>query len=396
MIEREMDKITKDDVDLLVTMRRVEDRQLEYKSQLPGNSDKDKREFLADVSAFANAAGGDILYGVDEETGVPKLAHGLSLSDFDAERSRLQNMIREGIQPRIPLVEIKAIEGFTDGPIVVLRVTQSWRAPHMVTYAGSSRFYVRDAGQRHMMDVQELRAAFVGSDSLAARLRDFRDERLARVLGRSTPIPVVSAPTMVLHVVPIGNDFVRGDIDPRRVGDHWLKLISTEFVQGANNSINLEGFLLYSTPDRAGATESPSYIQLFRNGAVEAVATLRPNQNGHYQIEGPSMERQIVKAVDALRVFRGDIGIGGTVLVFLTLLRFQSVALFPAETSISMGRGFGRETILLPEVVIDQSATANTGQVLRPIFDIVWQAAGFKGSYSYNTEGDWAPRQTRD
>jgi hypothetical protein len=31
-----------------------EDRQLEYKEALPGNSDEDKREFLRDVTAFVN------------------------------------------------------------------------------------------------------------------------------------------------------------------------------------------------------------------------------------------------------------------------------------------------------------------------------------------------------
>jgi hypothetical protein len=36
-----------------------EGRQLEYKETLPGNSDEDKREFLSDVTSFANAAGGD-------------------------------------------------------------------------------------------------------------------------------------------------------------------------------------------------------------------------------------------------------------------------------------------------------------------------------------------------
>ena len=38
-----------------------EGRQLEYKETLPGNSDDDKREFLGDVTSFANAAGGDLI-----------------------------------------------------------------------------------------------------------------------------------------------------------------------------------------------------------------------------------------------------------------------------------------------------------------------------------------------
>lgn len=394
MIEREIDKITKDDIDALVSARHIEDRQLEYKSQLPGNSDKDKREFLADIAAFANGAGGDILYGVTEEVGIPKLALGLALPDFDAERTRLQNIIREDIQPRLPLVEIKNVEGFSEGVIVVIRVTQSWRAPHMVTFAGSSRFFVRDAGQRHMMDVQELRAAFVGNESLAAKLRDFRDERIARVLARAAPIPIVSAPSLVLHMVPVGRDFARTDIDPRKVGDHWLKLMSTEFVRGGNTSINLEGFIIYATPDRGDATESPSYIQLFRNGAVEVFASLYADRDGNYRIDAVGMERRLVKMVDALRTFRADIGIGGTVIVFVTLLRFQRVALFAGDPFLSSGRGFNRETILLPEIVLESTA-ADTGRTLRPIFDLLWQAAGFKGSSSYDEQGDWAPPETR-
>ena len=44
----------------------AESRYLDYKERLPGDSDEDKRELLADVTAFANTAGGDLLYGVRE------------------------------------------------------------------------------------------------------------------------------------------------------------------------------------------------------------------------------------------------------------------------------------------------------------------------------------------
>jgi len=39
---------------------------LDYKRDVPGESDQDKKEFLADISSFANATGGDLIYGVDE------------------------------------------------------------------------------------------------------------------------------------------------------------------------------------------------------------------------------------------------------------------------------------------------------------------------------------------
>lgn len=43
-----------------------ESRTLEYKRDLPDPKDRDsKREFLGDVTSFANAQGGDIVYGIE-------------------------------------------------------------------------------------------------------------------------------------------------------------------------------------------------------------------------------------------------------------------------------------------------------------------------------------------
>ena len=43
-----------------------------YKQKFPTNSDVDRKEFLADISSFANASGGDLVFGITEENGSPK------------------------------------------------------------------------------------------------------------------------------------------------------------------------------------------------------------------------------------------------------------------------------------------------------------------------------------
>ncbi len=64
MIPKPLDKIEKPDIDALVANAVSERRTIEYKLVLPENADSNKKEFLADVSSFANAAGGDLLFGV--------------------------------------------------------------------------------------------------------------------------------------------------------------------------------------------------------------------------------------------------------------------------------------------------------------------------------------------
>ncbi|MHC5825146.1 MAG: AlbA family DNA-binding domain-containing protein, partial [Nostoc sp.] len=79
MINKQFDLINKNDIDALIYNGVAETRTLEYKEKLSGNSDDDKKEFLADISSFANASGGDIIYGIQEQrssdnktTGIPE------------------------------------------------------------------------------------------------------------------------------------------------------------------------------------------------------------------------------------------------------------------------------------------------------------------------------------
>jgi predicted HTH transcriptional regulator len=65
MIQIPFDRIDKTHIESLVTNEVPEGRTIEYKQALPGGNDVAKKEFLADVSSFANASGGDLLYGVD-------------------------------------------------------------------------------------------------------------------------------------------------------------------------------------------------------------------------------------------------------------------------------------------------------------------------------------------
>jgi hypothetical protein len=153
MFTKTFDEITKADIDRLVTDGIREGRQLDYKAELPGRTDKDKKELARDVTSFANAAGGYVIYGITDQkdaagknTGVPAPVTGLSGVNGEQEILRLEGMIRGNVDPGIPGVRMKAVDGFADGPVIILQIPKSWSAPHMVNVDKDSRFYSRGSG----------------------------------------------------------------------------------------------------------------------------------------------------------------------------------------------------------------------------------------------------------
>src|SRR5262245_12321376 len=86
-----------------------ERRTIEYKQQLPSGKDEDVREFLADVSSFANAGGGDLIFGMAEADGSAAEIVPLEFEP-DAEKRRWEARIRDGIHPRIPGLRLREIE----------------------------------------------------------------------------------------------------------------------------------------------------------------------------------------------------------------------------------------------------------------------------------------------
>src|SRR5215471_17078845 len=53
----------------LIDTKENEGKEIDYKRLLPGKSDADRREFLYDVSSFANTSGGYLIFGIEERGG---------------------------------------------------------------------------------------------------------------------------------------------------------------------------------------------------------------------------------------------------------------------------------------------------------------------------------------
>ncbi len=386
MISKPFDAIRTSDIEALVTNEVKEGRTIEYKQSLPTHVDKDKKEFLADVSSFANAAGGDLLYGVVEkrdaannQTGVPVSVPGIAAIIVELEVARLDNMIRTGSGPRIAGVRIGAVDGFASGPVLHVRVPKSFNAPHMVTFQDHTRFYSRNNVGKYPLDVGEIRSAFALSESMPEKIRQFRNERLAAIVADETPVPLPPRHVrFVLHLLPIISLDRNTRVDVSAMV-HTQALRPIGASQGFTGRHNLDGFVSYFKFDRAAV--GISYIQLFRNGILEAV------EGGVTEFATPQTnllnfdyyEQELLASVKAyLRVLK-ELSIQPPVCVMFSVIGVKGYGLATREQSVRFQRpGFDRDVLLLPDVLVedlDQPAEA----VLQPIVDALWQASGWPG-----------------
>ena len=179
----------------------------------------------------------------------------------------MENVIRDGIAPRIIGIRIRSVSLSNGRRAIIVRVPNSLNRPHMVVFKKWSRFYSRNSAGKYQLDVEELRSAFVGSESRAERIRQFRIERVDAILQGNTPEPLAGKSYLCIHMVPTSAFDPSFSFDITRVREQGEALPPIG-RRGWNPRVNFDG-LLFSTPMRAGG--AISYVQLFRNGVIEAV-----------------------------------------------------------------------------------------------------------------------------
>ena len=154
MLPAQLDSIDKSHLNALVADGVRESRSLEFKAKLMLATESEKKEFLADISALANSGGGDLILGIEEDKGTASEVVGLESFDPDNGILKMENVIRDGIAPRIIGARLLSVPVGDDRHVVVVRVPHSLNRPHMVIFKNWSRFYSRNSAGKYQLDVR--------------------------------------------------------------------------------------------------------------------------------------------------------------------------------------------------------------------------------------------------
>ncbi|MBR6167771.1 MAG: ATP-binding protein [Paludibacteraceae bacterium] len=145
------------DIENLIKNEVEESIHLDYKeARALGKDDPKKAEITKDVSAFANANGGIIVYGIAEANHKPKEITPIDGKTYTKEW--LENIIQQ-IQPRINGVKIFPIriDGNIEKSVYIVQIPRSANAPHM---AKNHCYYKRINFQSVPMEDYEVRDTY--------------------------------------------------------------------------------------------------------------------------------------------------------------------------------------------------------------------------------------------
>lgn len=382
MLPKNLEELTRADIEGLVANSVREGKTLDFKRGGVGNRDEDKREFLADITAFANTIGGDLIFGVDEAQGVATETAGIQIADSDEEIRRLDQVIRSGLDPRLPGIEFKWIAISPDRGFLVIRVARSWAAPHRVVFR-DSKFYARSSAGKYPMDVAELRSAFLASEEVPERIRRFRRDRCTAIEVGDGAMPTASGPQLVVHLLPISAFTASSPLARVRA-----ERFGPMGVSGFNMSHCLEGEVTHtSNGDRSGAVGA--YTLTFRDGRIEAVASIQPDDSNK-QIHLGWIESLVLGRISE---FYGELRNLGLEPPFVFMASLTGVRGFSAHQgnrwSMRPSLPIRRDALFLPDILISEDPTT-WALTLKPTFDLLWNAFGVQGSPHYDAAGNYA------
>ena len=391
LIDVPLSRVQLGDLQALVVEQAREGRRIEFKQMVEGD-DGAKREFLADVSSLANASGGDLVIGIRDENGIAVELVGLVRAAADAETLRLENIVRDGLEPRLPGVRTRVVDIDEERSVLVMRVPRSWAGPHMVIFKGLSRFYSRNSAGKYQLDVGEIRAAFNSAQTAQIAVRDFRLERLARIAADQGGVPLLAGAKIVMHLIPLSLSDGFGQIDLSPVLDGRHGAFRPLRASGWNTRINFDGAVTYAPGPN---DESPwSYTQIFRNGAIEGVDAfmLRARSGDRDLIPSTALEEALIEALDRYLTLLRDLDVAPPLVLATSYLGVRGFEMAVNQRYFESGVPIDRDDLLIPETLIE-SVDSDADALLRPQLDALWNAVGFPGSTNYDDDGRWqSPR----
>ncbi|HHT7061373.1 TPA: AlbA family DNA-binding domain-containing protein [Bacillus cereus] len=357
MIHKKFAEITLGDIIKLQTDGIEEGKTIDYKLQLHLKDKSARKEFARDVTSFANTEGGDLIIGVSEEKGAITEILGIEVSDKDALRLDIENLLRTSIEPQLPNVEID-FYSIEERFVLHIHVSKSYNGPHIVN---GTKFVARNSGGKYELDYTEIKQRFTSSKGIENEMESYHFERLMKIKRDDGYWETGDGAAIVMHIMPI-----QSFIDSYFVTDlkHEVFSLNPLFRHGYDPKINFNGIAgvmpkMYHHINRQGITEivDKSYL----NRHIVHGIDVGP-------IEGPLIISQAEKALNQALRNAELLGFNGPYYIFTTILDIKGRVFVMDRHDGSAGEVHRENDMIFPKIIVsnpqDISEYTNTLKIL--------------------------------
>ena len=152
--------------------------------------------------------------------------------------------------------------------------------------------------------------------------------------------------------------------------------------------LNLEGVLAFGTHQPAR-----TYTQLYRTGVIEVVQGSILAHKYQEKLVMPSMlyEQYVFQYLPSFFRVLQELDCTAPVVIGLTLIKTRGLVMGVPDFDLEHGYPINSDNLFLPEAVVEDLSTP-VGKILKPLFDLVWNACGFPSSMNFDSEGNWVNR----
>lgn len=398
---RRLSQVREADLVSLIDNGVPESVHLDYKQALDlENPNKDKarnsrQEFLRDLTALANADGGLLLFGVSErregnvKTGLPEAILGIDVMNEHSYYQLIDQLLRDGVDEPLPgTTEVQLVRLSTGKCVLAVRCSKSHRAPHMVTLGGVTEFRVRTNTGTEPMSTAQIRDAVLQGESEVERARLWcqqQEKEIAAVLGGRywtlIYVPLRRGPGLL----DLTNDNVLGRL--RRL---CVPALDAQHQHYASDAFCFEGFRRlwrevdqervtvyrsgpvvyqgnYSIRDHDGRFNHWMFERAIRDGIHDLVGLMRD-----LVLPWPGHIALVLAGVQGMSIARGDWNFERDIHEHRKWPhRFELDRIGPIETA-----------------VVDPTEDPDT--LLRPLLDVIWNAANYAQCPGFDANGKYA------
>ena len=221
-------------------------------------------------------------------------------------------------------------------------------------------------------------------------------ERLGEIIENDTPVIMPEGAKTILHVMPL-SAFDTDAMLSLNITSNNFRYFKPLDSHPTDYGYNLEGVVIYDVGiyDAGKRETASSYLQLFRNGIMETVnyRLLQNRENDLSIINSRPFEAAVIRACDTyLQILQKKFEIGPPYLIMLSLIGVLNYYIKPGFINPSQwtesAHPIERDLLVIPEIIVDD-LNNKFDVALKPIFDILWNAAGEPYSPNYGPTGRW-------